>query len=248
MTGIRKWRRVLLPVAVTLIIATGCVLRALHLSDVAVRTPDERTYRIFGSRIADDGPGAMAGLFSEYVENKDSWNYPTPTRVGHIFLVAAMMRLTDSTGMAPVVALSCVCSVLSLLLIAHIGLRFFGLVPGLAAVMFLATSSEELTMVRRGWQDAAFGFFGLLALYFAMEIMRSPRRQWPMAGFHAACVMCVLMKQTGLIVYFVAGLYVLIFLWFVERRPRAAITFLITSVCGVCAAGLVTAVLGGGSA
>ena len=105
------------------IVLGGVILRSLHLDDVTQRTPDERTYIGYATRIAQQGPGAERKIIAEFEADEQLWNYPPPTRVGHIFLLAAVMRVFGTEGAFAGVALSWVCSILSLILTARIGLR-----------------------------------------------------------------------------------------------------------------------------
>ena len=203
------------------IVLGGVILRSLHLDDVTQRTPDERTYIGYATRIAQQGPGAERKIIAEFEADEQLWNYPPPTRVGHIFLLAAVMRVFGTEGAFAGVALSWVCSILSLILTARIGLRYFNATIAITAVFLLATSFAELALVRRAWQDSTFGFFSLLVIYLALEVSRTPNRAWVHATFHLAGAWCVLMKQTGPIVYGVALLWLMADLGFRERTRGA---------------------------
>lgn len=199
-------RRKLIRLLAGAVIVLGIALRLAHLGDVSLRTKDEQAYARYASRIAQGGPGASPAVFAAAVADPEGQSLPSPVRVAHTFLVAAMMRLIDDdSGYGAGIAVSWIATVLSMLLLARMGLRFFGARVALTAVFFLAVSMEELTLSRRAWQDASLGFFCLLGTYFAMKILRSPGRTWPYVAFHLTFLWCTLTKQTGLLVYVVAG-------------------------------------------
>ncbi len=225
----------------------GIVLRLAHLGDVSIRTKDEQTYARYAARIAQEGPGASPAVFAGVVADPEGQSLPAPVRVAHTFLLAGMMRLIDdASGYGAGVALSWIASVLSMVLLAWMGRRFFGPRVALTAVFFLAVSMEELTLSRRAWQDASLGLFCLLGMYFAMEILRSPRRIAPYAGFHLTFLWCTLTKQTGLLVYVVACAVVCGYLILRDRDwKRAGGVVLAASVVLVAAWELLAMAAGG---
>ena len=162
----------------------------------------------------------MSEIYAEYERNPDAWSYPSPTRIGHLVFVAAWMKISggrnEKAGSEVSLAFSC----MSLLLVACMGVRFFNPAVALAAVAFLATSVAELGMARRVWQDSAFGFFGLLAVYLTCEITRNPRRAWLYPAFLAAGALSLLTKQTGVLSYGICALWLLGYLIF--RGPVVA--------------------------
>lgn len=244
---IRLYRRLLIPVTLLAILILGFVLRTLHVGDVAVRTPDERAYIQFGHDAWRGGTPAVARQFAGYVQLNGSWDFPPPVRVGHTFLVAATMFLSDSASPGSVVGLSFACSVLSLVLLSHLGFRFFTPLTALAAVFFLATSAPELGIARRAWQDAVFGFFSLLLLYFSLELLRDSRRWWPHLGFFTLGAWCVLMKQNGLIVYALSALAVFLAILLRDRAVQRSLLFAASFIASLGAAAWLLILCGGGA-
>lgn len=244
---LRLYRRLLIPVTLLSVLMLGFVLRALHLDDVNIRTPDEGAYIRFGHEVWRGGPQAAATQFAEYVRLNGSWNIPPPVRIGHTFLVAATMFLWDSASPGSVVGLSFACSLLSLVLLARIGFRFFTPLTALAAVFILATSAPELGIARRAWQDAAFGFFSLMLLSFSLELLRDSRRWWPQLGFFTLGAWCVLMKQNGLIVYALSALAVFLAILLRDRAVRRSLLFAVSFIASLGAAVCLLILCGGGA-
>jgi 4-amino-4-deoxy-L-arabinose transferase-like glycosyltransferase len=230
---LRARRRLIVWIALAAAIGAGCALRLVHFDDVASRSPDERVYTEFARRLADQGLAAMPRVFAEYERNPDQWNYPSPTRIGHLVFVAAAMRISDVKDERAGAGVSLAFSCMSLFLVAWIGVRFFNPWVALAAVAFLASSVGELGMARRAWQDSAFGFFGLLVVYVTCEIVRSPRRVWLYPAFLAAGALSLLTKQTGVISYGVCGLWLVGYLIFRLRWCRAAIWLTLGGVASI---------------
>lgn len=203
--------------ALAAVIATGIVLRVAYLDDVQSRSPDEMYYTEFAARVANEGLGATRGLFAEYEGDSAKWSYPVPNRIAYVLLVAAAMRLANRRDEICGVAVSCVFSILSLFLLAWIGLRFFNGWVAVGAVAFMAFSVGELGIAPRVWVDATFAFFGLLLLYTTCEITRNSRRVAWYLAFFAVGVLLMLTKQTGVFGFAVCGLYVM---WVVVMRER----------------------------
>ena len=134
---------------------------------------------------------------------------------------------------------------MSLLLVAWTGVRFFNLAIALAAVAFFATSVAELGMARRAWQDSAFGFFGLLAVYLTCEITRNPRRAWLYPAFLGVGALSLLTKQTGVLSYGICALWLLGCLIFRVRWRRGAILLGLGGIASIGATVLIWGLLAG---
>ena len=242
---LRTRQRLIVWIALIAALVAGCALRLAHFDDVTSRSPDERIYTDFARRIADQGLGAMSEIYAEYERNPDAWSYPSPTRIGHLVFVAAWMKISDlrdeKAGSEVSLAFSC----MSLLLVAWMGVRFFNPGIALAAVAFLATSVAELGMARRAWQDSAFGFFGLLAVYLTCEITRNPRRAWLYPAFLGAGALSLLTKQTGVLSYGICALWLLGYLIFRVRWWRGAILLALGGIASIGATVLIWGFLAG---
>lgn len=243
---IRAQRRRSVWIALGAIVALGIALRLVHFDDVASYSPDERVYAEIAGRIADQGFAAMPQVFAEYEHDSLRWSFPSPTRVGHLFFVAAAMKISGIRDERAGAAVSFIFSCLSLFLLAWIGVRFFGAGVALSAVFFLAVSVSELAMSRRAWQDGVFGFFGLLLLYLMCEIVRNPRKLILYPLFCAAGVLNLLTKQTGVLSYGVCGLFLVAFLLFHERWVKGAFLLILGGVASVLVTIAIWGLLAGG--
>ena len=197
--------------ALLAILAVAIFLRSQHMTDVGSRSPDERTYTAYAARLADQGFGVYRELFATYNGNPDRWIYPSPSRFGNVLLSAAVMRATGVRDGRAGAAASWLFSILSVALVAWMGLRFFNPWVALFAAALMACSFGELGMARRAWQDSTFGFCGLLMTYLGCEIGRSPRTKKLYAALFAVGAFSCLTKETaplayGLVLLWLAGL------------------------------------------
>ena len=225
------------------ILLASILLRAQHMTDVLTRSPDERTYTANAALLADEGFGVYRQLFANYDARPDQWIYPSPTRFGHVLLFAGMMRATGVRDGRAGAATSWLFSVLSVALVAWMGLRFFHPAVALFAAALMACSFGELGMARRAWQDATFGFSGLLMTYLACEICRS-RRKGLYVALLAAGAFSLLTKEMsvlsyGLVLLWLAGMAV----W--ESRWRRVFGVVATGAASLAVAVAVWVALAG---
>lgn len=193
--------------ALLALVSAGALLRSEHMTDVTSRSPDERVYTYYAARLVDGGIPAYREAVREYNADPGSWFYPAPTRVGFVALSAAVMRVTGVRNPRAGAAVSWFFGILSTILLAWMGMRFFPAGAALVSVAFLVFSFSELGMGRRAWQDSTFGFLGLLLIYLSSEILRAPRRYLLYAAFFAAGTFSLLIKETAWLSYGLCGVW-----------------------------------------
>lgn len=205
--SVQRRAQVFFWLALTAAIILGIGLRSIHLTDVTSRSPDERVYTYFAQQIANDGLATTQKIFYQYVNQRQLWDFPPPTRITTVVLDAAVMKISGVRDARAGVFISWLFSCLSLILLAWVGVRLFNPWIALAAVIFLAASMTELGMARRAWQDTTVGFLSLLLFYLTCEIAANPRRFLWWLAFFCSGSFLLLTKQTGLIVYGLLGLW-----------------------------------------
>ena len=126
--------------ALVAILLASILLRSQHMTDVTTRSPDERTYTANAARLADEGIGVYRELFANYDASPNQWIYPSPTRFGNVLLFAGVMRATGVRDGRAGAATSWLFSVLSVALVAWMGLRFFHPCVALFAASLMACS------------------------------------------------------------------------------------------------------------
>jgi 4-amino-4-deoxy-L-arabinose transferase-like glycosyltransferase len=195
----RRWDRAL-PAMLAALVLLGAVVRIGHL-DVAARSPDERIYAAQARMALEHGLAGTRHVVRMHQQDPRLWPFPPPTRIGYSYALAAAMKLTGAADATAGSWLSCLASVLTLLVTLWAGLRFLGRWPTVAAVLFLAVFPPELVIARRCWTDAPVELAGLVMLIMACEIWsgtKGPRAAvWlPLVGSAA-----FLIKETTVLVY-----------------------------------------------
>ena len=195
------------------LVASGIALRVIHLP-VAVYTPDEDTYADFYAvRMYDHGLGELPKLVWDYNHaGPDALAYPSPTRVGHLWAIVGLMKLTRHPTLRTAAWVSCLASMLMLVLIARIGTRFLGPWTGAVALLFAAVSPPDLAMARRVWGDELVALCALGAAWAFLEHAAAPGR-----GFWALCMafagFAILVKETGLLLLALATIGLAMVAW-----------------------------------
>ena len=227
------FRKAAVWLALVLVLVFGIVLRASHVHDRRQLTPNERTYLYYAGRIHDEGIGAWKALYAEFIHDPELWAVAPPVRVGYVILLDGAMAIMHTKTEAAGMALSFLSSVLTLLIVAWLGLRFFNPWVSLIASALCTTSAIEIWLVRGTPQDGLFGLSGLLAVWLTCEIMRSPRRTWLYPLFHVVGIWSCLSKQQGCLVYLLSALWLFCFLLIYERARRQAILLLVGVAAGL---------------
>ena len=185
---------------IALLIALGVTLRVIDFP-VAVYTPDEDAYADFyATPIYDNGAGALPRLVREYNARPDMLQFPSPTRVGHLWVIVGFMNLLGRATIQNAAWASAAASFLILLLIARIGLRSLSPWATAIALLFAVVSPLDRAMARRVWGDELFALCALASLHAFIAWAAGARRaRWwvlclGLAGFS------ILVKETGLVV------------------------------------------------
>ena len=109
------------------ILTLGITLRVINLDNVAARSPDEEIYTYQARVISIGGIEGIRSLIKEHCQNKALWIYPPPTRIGYTGLYSMVMRLTNRTDEKVGSYISCVFSIISLVLLIVLSLSSFAI-------------------------------------------------------------------------------------------------------------------------
>jgi hypothetical protein len=164
-----------LAVAVSALVVLAIVLRVANLSNVDMRTPDEWTYTHQAKAWLSEGHAGLLENMADYKLNSTLWQFPPPTRIGMIRLVAAAIEWTGKSDESAGAVLSCAASIISILIFTLLGLRFFPPAVVLFALLFNAVSPMQLTVARRTWTDSLVEMLAIAMVYTACEISRGTR-------------------------------------------------------------------------
>ncbi len=231
------------------VLVLGITLRLVNLANVSGRSPDEAMYTYQAEVIAHHGLAGVKDLVKEYNANENMWLYPNPVRVGYYGFLGALMKLTENHDVTVGAYTACFFSVISLILLIVLGLRFFNKWITLYGLLFLSVSGMDLAIARRAWQDSMFAAIGLCLVYLASEITRSSRKIIWYIPFILLGTWSFLIKETGLVVY---GLCMLWILWVLVVKEKAFLRAIIlvglASLCAVVSLVFLARVTGGFSA
>jgi hypothetical protein len=189
-------------------ILLGAVLRIVNLSNVDNRTPDEAVYTRQAAALLHEGFPAIKRMAGEYTRDPAQRLYPPPSRVGYLVLLASTMWITGMSDQKAGAWLSCVASIVGLVLISLIGARFFHPWVGVLSVFLLAVFPPDLVLARRTWQDAVVNCFGALLLYCALRIGSRAAPGWVYVVFVMAGSAFLLIKETSVPIYGLCGCWV----------------------------------------
>ena len=197
-----------------LILAAAIGLRVYPSSSFKGVGFDENLYRIYVEQL--NGAGLLA--YPDIVENylrvqggMESAILP-PTRFLYIFLSSLWSR---SFGVAPLSALhavSCIFSILTVVLGAAFALRLGGRKASLGVAALLACAPVQIHMAQHALIDGFFAFWGLLALWALWECLQAPTQSWWSGIYAGALALMVLTKENAAFIYF-ALLGVLALCW-----------------------------------
>ncbi len=224
--------RWLIPVLVMLVVL-GAGLRWGHTLHIASRTPDERTYVIQATALRDQGIAGLRHRIQLYLGDAGERFYPPPTRVGHIALVAASMRVSGWADVRAGSLFSTLSAVASLAIVAAVCAHLFTPTVAVAAVGLFALFPPELAVAMRAWGDAPMGLIGVLMLALALPLARGRWHPARLAAFAAVGTVGVVLKESAPLMY---GLCTLAVLWpqLRAREVRRALVLLGVTGAAVC--------------
>lgn len=211
---------------IALLIALGVTLRVLDFP-VAVYTPDEDAYADFyATPIYDNGAGELPKLVREYNARPDMLQFPSPTRVGHLWAIVGFMNLLGRATIQNAAWASAAASMLILLLIARIGLRSLNPWATAIALLFAVVSPLDRAMARRVWGDELFAACALATLHAFIAWASGPRRTRWMVLCLVFAGYSILIKETGLMVLGCATAGLAIVAWRASGPRGAALALL----------------------
>jgi len=212
-----------------LLFALGAALRLRHADDVTSPSPDENVYTLYARRVSEKGPAEFPVLVREYIEDTTRHTDPPPWRVGYLWPLAEIMKITGDTDIQTGAWLSFALSLTTLALAGVIGARYLPPQAALCAMLCLAVSTPDLAIARRTWVDPLMSALGLVIVWAAWEITRNP--QW--RGNYGVLVLAggfsCLVKESGVFVFGACSLYVLVSLGR-RREWRAAAGFTLSGL------------------
>lgn len=222
-------------IAIVLLFAlllVGIVLRFSYL-DIKGRSGDEGIYTRQATIIAQDGIKGTRWLIGEYNANKQLWVYPPPTRIGYTHLLAGIMKAVNIFDVRAGMYLSTLCSIGALFMLVLLGLRFFNQWVTVVALLLMSVSPMDLAIARRSWQDGVLAFAGLLLIYCCCELTDNPGRKIWYIPFWLIGIWCVIIKESGIIIYGLCVIWLFAMAAFRERSFIRSVLLIVFTLLGI---------------
>lgn len=219
----------ILPLLFVLVFIAGLSLRIHNLNNITTRSLDEEIYARQAKTIINSGYNGIKPMIQRYNSQEKLWIFPPPIRIGYLFLLANTMKLTKKVDMATGAYISFTFSIISLLLLILIGLRFFNPWIALYALIFMSISPLELAIARRTWVDAILSCLSGALIYLCCEITRNSKRIIWYILFILIGTCSLLVKEAAAATY---GLFIIWILWILfikEKAPLKGTLFLVVT-------------------
>ena len=215
--------------ALFVVVSLTAITLRLSNREVASRSPDEEIYIHYATQIAGSGIEGGRALVQKYNRDINQWIYPSPIRVGYIYLVAAVMKLSGASADRAAVSISALFSIGGFFVAALLGLRFFDRWAVMVGLALLSVSPIELAIARRAWQDSVWGCIGLLLFYLCLEASISTRPKIWRICFWAAGAYYLTIKGSALVVYGLCTLWLVGSAWVQYGSLRKCLYLVIMS-------------------
>lgn len=168
------------------------------------------------------------------------------SRIGYSFLFADSIKFTHIDSVNTGIWLSCFFSLMSLLLVLFIGLRFFDKYTAFFASLFFSVSAMDITTASIIRPDALLGFLALLCIYACCEIVRKHKNKWSYILFFAVSFYGALVKESFVIFSFLCLAWVGIYIVLKEKKIYYGILMLLGWIfTQILALSLIIYVVGG---
>ena len=184
-SGSERWRRAARAAVLGLVLAqlAHVSLRRSRRSRTTIRTRDEGVYFSQASAIADGGLGAFKSLGRDFLADPRLQIMPPPTRIGHLLVAAAAIRLNRSFRALSIeswIAFALLCGAVFVFVT-----RLWGEAAALPATLLAAAAPLNAGLARRALSDAEHTRFVVITVFLFLEwaarlfaIGRSPG-SWP---------------------------------------------------------------------
>ena len=215
--------------ALFVVVSLTAITLRLSNREVASRSPDEEVYIQYVTHVAGSGIEGGRALVQKYNRDIRLWIYPSPIRVGYIYLVAAVTKLSGASAERAAMSISSVFSIGGFFVAALLGLRFFDRWAVLVGLALLSVSPIELAIARRAWQDSVWGCVGLLLFYLCLEASISKRPKIWRICFWAAGAYYLTIKGSALVVYGLCTLWLVGSAWLQGGSLRKCFYLVIVS-------------------
>ena len=111
----------------------------------------------------------------------------------------------------------------------------------------MSVSPMDLAIARRSWQDGVFAFAGLLLIYCCCELTANPRRKIWYIPFWIIGSWCLLIKESGIVIYGLCVIWLFAMTVFKERSLIKSVLLVVFTLLGISTSVLILGYVAGGS-
>ena len=210
------------------LLAASAFLVYSSLSRVAYKPDaDEGYYLAYATRVSIEGVGSFPGMFSDYVNNKAHWIFPSPLRVAYIALGGAWIWLFGCTYIAlSWLSLCCYCGALAVSY--YFCRKYYGETTALLFSMLLAFSPLNMAMARRALVDGPANLCAILSVWLLYDAA-SERRGMRRALFVGVYAVTILMKEVMVVLAPVFAIYLALGKYMKKRQAPLRDLLLMTA-------------------
>ena len=195
--------RLLLSVALFLALGLGIFLRIYPSAAFKGVGYDEALYRGYVEDLTRFGIGNYPAFAERYVEVQRTLPAAIlpPTRFLYIFLAYLWTQATGADGLTALHSVSCLFSILMLLLVGGFAARLGGYKVGLGVLALMSCAPTQIHMAQHALIDGFFAFWATLSLWLLWENLRRPNRPLRLALYSFSLALLVLTKENAMFAY-----------------------------------------------
>lgn len=217
--------------ALLLILIIGVTLRIYPSAGFTGTGYDEALYRGYVDDLIREGTTHYPALAENYVEVQQRMPAAIlpPTRFVYIYAGYLWTQVTGTDALTALHNVSCLFSILTMLLAGIFAGRLGGWKIGLGVLALMSCAPTQIHMAQHGLIDGVFAFWATLSLWLLWENLRQPNRPGWLTAYTLSLTFMVLTKENAMFAYL--GLVALIAVnrWLrigTVTRPLLGLTFI----------------------
>ena len=192
------------------VIGIGLLLRIVPSAGFTALGYDEALYRGYVDDLIRVGPSYYPELTERYLEVQQRMPAAIlpPTRFVYIYAGYLWTQVTGTDALTALHNVSCLFSILTMLLAAVFATRLGGWKIGLGVLALMSCAPTQIHMAQHALIDGVFAFWATLSLWLLWENLRRPNHPGWLAAYTLSLTLLVLTKENAMFAY--VGLVALI--------------------------------------
>jgi len=159
---------------------------------------DEGYYLKYASYIAESGPGGFKHLFLEYINNEESWVYPSPLRIFYILLSSLFLKIFGHTFLS-LAYLSIFSYILFIIANYYFSSKYFSRTTTFLFTLLIAFSPLSMAMSRRALSESLSTFLLALSIWLFLDILHSNKFSFKKHLFAIIFALAILTKESSIL-------------------------------------------------